>query len=382
MTKLYLVRHAEADGNIYRRVHGHYDSYITPNGYRQIEALRERFQEIPIDAVYASDLFRTQTTAKAIYEDRNIPFKTSSDFREISLGCWEDLTWGELICDYPLEYDAWSHHPEHFSIKGGETHEEVFLRFKKALDAIVQAHPNQSVAIVSHGAAIRDVLCGLMYGDMTHLNEIGWCDNTAISLITADDHCNYHIEYCNDNAHLQALSTLKKQRWWREEDDPALHNLRFDIAQLPRDLNKCLDYYRRAWLEIFRLPDYDVRASTSHTKHLYSINPQAIAFGYRKDDEIGTIMLDCETRLCPSGGHISLLFLEEPYRSQGFGIQFLGYAASLFRRLSRKYLTVRVASTNAHALAFYEKHGFLEFGRENSGDILQILMRKPIYFEI
>ena len=34
MTTVYLVRHAEAEGNLYRRVHGWYNSLITDNGYR------------------------------------------------------------------------------------------------------------------------------------------------------------------------------------------------------------------------------------------------------------------------------------------------------------------------------------------------------------
>ena len=42
MTTVYLIRHAEAEGNLYRRVHGWYDSLITENGYRQIAALRGR----------------------------------------------------------------------------------------------------------------------------------------------------------------------------------------------------------------------------------------------------------------------------------------------------------------------------------------------------
>ena len=59
MTRIYLVRHAEAEGNLYRRIHGWYDSLITDNGYRQIAALAHRFEGIPVDAVYSSDLFRT-----------------------------------------------------------------------------------------------------------------------------------------------------------------------------------------------------------------------------------------------------------------------------------------------------------------------------------
>lgn len=38
MTTIYLIRHAEAEGNIYRRYHGWYNSLITLNGYRQIQA--------------------------------------------------------------------------------------------------------------------------------------------------------------------------------------------------------------------------------------------------------------------------------------------------------------------------------------------------------
>ena len=63
MTKVYIIRHAEAEGNLYRRVHGWYNSLITDNGYRQIAALRGRFADVHIDAVYSSDLFRTMTTA-------------------------------------------------------------------------------------------------------------------------------------------------------------------------------------------------------------------------------------------------------------------------------------------------------------------------------
>ena len=37
------------------------------NGYRQIQALQKRFADVPIDAVYSSDLFRTMTTAPVSY---------------------------------------------------------------------------------------------------------------------------------------------------------------------------------------------------------------------------------------------------------------------------------------------------------------------------
>ena len=95
MTTLYIIRHAEAEGNLYRRIHGWYNSLITEKGYRQIAALAARFRDVPIDAVYSSDLFRTMTTARAVYETHGLELHTRPDLREISMGTWEDRTWGE-----------------------------------------------------------------------------------------------------------------------------------------------------------------------------------------------------------------------------------------------------------------------------------------------
>ena len=37
-TRIFLVRHAEAEGNLFRVAHGQYDSIITPRGYRQLRS--------------------------------------------------------------------------------------------------------------------------------------------------------------------------------------------------------------------------------------------------------------------------------------------------------------------------------------------------------
>ena len=36
---VYIIRHAEAEGNIYRRCHGLYDSLLTPRAYQQLPCL-------------------------------------------------------------------------------------------------------------------------------------------------------------------------------------------------------------------------------------------------------------------------------------------------------------------------------------------------------
>ena len=121
MTTVYLVRHAEAEGNLYRRVHGWYNSLITDNGYRQIAALRGRFADIHIDAVYSSDLFRTMITAKAVYLSHGLELHTDPGLREISLGAWEDKPWGELErCD-AMNLIRFNHSSPDFRVEGGET---------------------------------------------------------------------------------------------------------------------------------------------------------------------------------------------------------------------------------------------------------------------
>ena len=86
MTTIYLIRHAEAEGNLYRRIHGWYDALITGNGYRQIQALEGRFPGVSVDAVYSSDLFRTKTTAKAISLPKHLELHTDPGLREVHMG--------------------------------------------------------------------------------------------------------------------------------------------------------------------------------------------------------------------------------------------------------------------------------------------------------
>ena len=94
MTRIYLVRHAEAEGNLYRIAQGQDNSILTDRGWRQVAALERRFADIPIDAVYSSDLYRTCATASAIFRPKNLPLRKHRGLREICVGIWEQRTWG------------------------------------------------------------------------------------------------------------------------------------------------------------------------------------------------------------------------------------------------------------------------------------------------
>ena len=130
MTKIYLIRHAEAEGNLYRIAHGQEEGLITDyRGPRQMQALARRFRDIPVDAVYASDLIRTQTTAQAVYVPKGLPLHLEPAFREVHMGVWEGLTWRQIETRWPLQMMEFNHQLDRWQVEGCETAQTVLDRY-------------------------------------------------------------------------------------------------------------------------------------------------------------------------------------------------------------------------------------------------------------
>ena len=217
MTKIYLIRHAEAEGNLYRIAHGWHNGLITNyRGYQQIDALRQRFQDVDIDAVYASDLYRTQITARAIWLPKALPLHLEPAFREIHMGVWEDHPWHELNKLHPEEMYHFNRRVDLWHVEGGETAQDVLERYIPALHRIGAAHDGGTVAVFSHGAALRIVLGTLQGVPLSGIGDTPHGDNTAVSLLAWDDGA-LRVEYRDDNSHLteRGLSTFARQSWWR-----------------------------------------------------------------------------------------------------------------------------------------------------------------------
>ena len=218
MTTVYLIRHAEAEGNLYRRCHGHYDATVTARGYRQTAALAKRFEREHVDAVYSSDLTRTMTTALAITRVHNLPLRTTPDLREVGVGAWEDKTWtwlGKFDRERLLAFntDAGSWH-----VEGGEDMPALLARLRRALDGIIAAHPGGTVAVFSHGMALR-LLIGTLQGlSVAEIDKTRHAENTAMTKLTADGD-GIRVVYRDDASHLsEELTTLHKQVWTKTKD--------------------------------------------------------------------------------------------------------------------------------------------------------------------
>ena len=179
VTTVYLVRHAEAEGNLYRIAHGQYNGLITDRGYQQLHVLKKRFDDVHIDAVYSSDLFRARTTARAVYEPKGLELHLEPAFREIHMGCWEGRPWQELNTAYEEQMFYFNRQLDKFHVEGSETAQQVLDRYIPALKRVAAENDGKTIAIFSHGAAMRMVLGTLNGLPLSQVGETPHGDNTA-----------------------------------------------------------------------------------------------------------------------------------------------------------------------------------------------------------
>ena len=216
MTRVYLIRHAEAEGNIYRRAQGQYDGAVSAKGLRQIAALAERFRGERIDALYSSDLSRTRATAGAITKYHDIPLRLDRRLREIDLGPWEDVPFGDLLYRDPVRMHAFNDDPGAWRVDGAETFSEVTKRIRGAVEGLAARHDGQTIVCVSHGMAIRSLLADIEGVPSKEMHRVPHGDNTAVSLLEAQGSA-LRVVYMNDTSHLPPeLSTFARQSWWKK----------------------------------------------------------------------------------------------------------------------------------------------------------------------
>lgn len=216
-TKIFLVRHAEAEGNLFRVAHGQYDSVITPQGYRQLSYLRRRFQGERLDAVYGSDLTRTHTTASALYVPHGLEFRPMPLLREIKLGAWEQLSWGQIQRLDRQMYVDFNKRPDLWRVEGAESFAQVRDRMLAGIRQIAAENPGGTVAAASHGAALRTLLGTLQGMSLEEIGSTGHGDNTAVSLLEVDGD-GVRVVFRDDASHLpSSVSTFRRQSWHKDD---------------------------------------------------------------------------------------------------------------------------------------------------------------------
>lgn len=375
MTTIYLVRHAEAEGNLYRRIHGWYDALITDNGFRQIEALEERFRNIHIDAVWSSDLYRTMTTARAVYLPRNLELHTDPGLRELGMGEWEDKTWGEVRHFQPEELDRFNNTDPDWKVEQSESFDHLGERVEATVRRLARQHPGQTIALFSHGMAIRQLLGRLRGVPPEEWRSMPHGDNTSVSCLTWDGE-QLAIAMEQDNSHLpEDISTLARQAWWRNAGKAEDINLWYRPIDWEGERELYLEARRDTWVTVHG-PDipFDGAGLLRDAEAHLARTPWGVTLAFAGDKLAGILQLDPERYKEDGAGYIPFFCVMPEQRGRSLGIQLIGQAVSFYRPMGRDKLRLRRAPYNEHARRFCQTHGFVKTGGgSNSRAPLEIL---------
>src|SRR5436190_14702324 len=154
MTQLLLIRHAVNDYVKTNRMAGWTPGvHLNEEGHAQAAALGLRLASTRIHAIYASPLERTVETAQAVLQHHpDLTLQLLEEVGEVRYGDWTGQEIRKLA-----QRKMWriiQHFPSRAYFPNGETMRDAQLRAVNALDRLVQQHPRQTVAVVSHSDVI------------------------------------------------------------------------------------------------------------------------------------------------------------------------------------------------------------------------------------
>ncbi len=200
MTRVYLIRHCEAMGNVLRLFQGTSDYDISELGARQLEYLSRHFADIPIDKIYSSPMVRAFKTAEAVAASRDIPIIKEPQIIEICGGIIEAMPFSEAFSKYPLLADQWNNHPEDFHPPEGEAMRDGYERIYNAVLRLAGENSGKTIALATHGGVLRLLLCRLLYGDISHLKDTNWSGNCSVTLLEIATDGKIEVKFYCDNS--------------------------------------------------------------------------------------------------------------------------------------------------------------------------------------
>jgi alpha-ribazole phosphatase len=179
---IYLLRHGAVQGAETRRFIGHLDVPLSALGEAQCQAQAARLRDVPLAALFSSDLVRSRRSAEIIGAPHGLVPTIVPALREMDMGRWDGLTAGEIRAREPEAFADWMSRVGEFPFPEGESVPDLLARVAPAFDAIVAAHPGQPLAIVAHGGPNRALLCRALGLPLGRLLAFGQ-DYAALSVL-------------------------------------------------------------------------------------------------------------------------------------------------------------------------------------------------------
>ena len=362
MTTVYLIRHGESEGNLFRICQGWDEELLSVTGRAQAQALGKRFRLLPITAVYTSDLCRCAATALPIAKPHHLKLISAPEMREIRLGALEGLSWGEVYHRVP----ALRTQPvQDIPIPNGETNQEVAARVLPFMDRVARKHDGESICVVSHGGAI-----GVFLSHTFPDKKLDLAGNTSVTTLHYENGI-WTLAHAPETDHLTKAGIPVKPLFGKN-----ILDLRFEDVDYERDGELVSQFGRDAWLAVFgSLNGYRGDLFCENARRMSKV-PQMASLCLDGDKIAGILLLDPHQGE-PDFGHISLVYLNPEYRYRGLGFQLIGHATVVYRKLGRKFLRLHVDHRNKSAIHFYQKCGFRFSGLPYSPSG-QLTMKKNI----
>ena len=153
--RILFIRHGQTPANVLGQLDtAHPGPGLTPLGHRQAEAIPAALSSEAIDGIFVSTLVRTQLTAAPLSRERTLDRAVIDGIHEIEASDLEGLSSHAAAMEYMDTVFAWATGDLDRPMPGGPNGHDFFGRFDAAIEAIGAEHDG-TVAVVSHGAAIR-----------------------------------------------------------------------------------------------------------------------------------------------------------------------------------------------------------------------------------
>ena len=362
MAKIYLIRHCESEGNACRRTQAHVDALVTTKGYEQNEMLRRRFKDVPIDALYSSDSYRSIMTVQPIAEERNLPINVRILLREVTTGIWEDGAWGNIAKDYPEDHEHWSNSPWNMTTPGASSFQQVSDRLIYGLKRIANEVGDGTALAVSHSCSIKAALCTILGKPMTKVLEFGHGDNTSVSLLDVDRSGHITVEFMNDESH---LPDRLKRAWGGMAGSDI--NMEVSACRLPQQSEELLrlaeaDWHQRRGADA----PFDAEGYLRSAEALLREKPDYIAFCYLKEKLCGFVRIGFDEDLPRRCGFLESLYMIPSMQCRDYAAQLFGYAAHEMRYEGKTSLIMRKHGSADEQqvldrFVFHDMNGFPEY---------------------
>lgn len=180
--RLILLRHGQTAWNAEHRIQGQLDAELDDTGHAQAAAVARALAPLAPATLWSSDSARARQTAAYVAKETGLEPTYDARLREYHLADWQGLTHTEVAAIAPDELAEFR--TGNFDVvPGGENNDEVVARMVAALDDVLATiGPGELAIVVSHGAAIRDVVPALLGWPVTEraalhgLDNCGWVE--------------------------------------------------------------------------------------------------------------------------------------------------------------------------------------------------------------